>query len=125
MEEIISKELLSEVLEIEVENISLMKNDISQYIGINEVKGGGFKGSINIYELAHKCKEWAYDSFKMIITPKFYDYTDPCYDCTIEYGLKNENKIKAFAHPDFISKTEPKTIFKACEWILNQKATNV
>ena len=50
----ISKELLSEVLGINITHTSMCKGDNDLFFV--EEKGGRY---INIYELAHKCKEWA------------------------------------------------------------------
>jgi len=108
------------------------------------------KDSINIYELAHKCKEWAYKQKIIglgaihyltkieVITKHYEDY----YVCGIEksgaddntplsfYGLKGRdnhreecwnlpaNKIKELR---WYADTEQEAIFKACQWILENK----
>lgn len=66
---------------------------------------------ISIYLLAYKCKEWAIE-----------------YDCQLLSCLKSKdraicdiysNKYNCkFTH---YAETEPEAIFKACEWILEQK----
>ena len=104
----ISKELLSEVLGSNI----YMKQDGYE----------GYMEHSNIYELAHKCKEWANKfSHKEEVVDKqvkLLSYTD-------RFG--GHCRIKLFpAQPDetdvsFHADTEPEAIFKACVWILKQK----
>lgn len=95
MNAIISKELLGEVLG---ESIKSFQLDIGKYIAYQTNDVGGYNDTINIYELAHKCKEWAYDngwyiqerkcvsgiyeymaqSKGLVVTPSFYDVFDLC-----------------------------------------------
>ena len=57
---IISKELLSEVLNYEVDIfLGINKNEID-YTCCRDENEGYIDISINIYEFAYKCKEWAY-----------------------------------------------------------------
>jgi len=73
---------------------------------------------INIHELAHKCKEWAH---------KYWYQIDSCYDGNTSFA--EVINIKKF-DPEYPQQfeiemeqdTEPEAIFKACEWILEQKA---
>ena len=53
MKDIISKELLSEALKTKAWDIKI--SNITVICSI----GNGSEYRINIYELAHKCKEWA------------------------------------------------------------------
>ena len=73
---------------------------------------------INIHELAHKCKQWAYDNFKYrLISGRSIGSDDKyVYFCTI-YLTNSE-------HYGIAAKTEPEVIFQACEWILKQKENN-
>ena len=104
----ISKELLSKVLREEVNNDIRIENSIInfsyKYIGYAE---------INIYELAYKCKEWAYKNFK---------YTIIEYAGGVEVIDADENmvfQINNLEHPLVIF--SQKFIFKACQWILDNK----
>jgi len=104
----ISKELLSEVLEIRVHE-TYFRDDGK--LGIDYFKGDnnavGFNSSINTYELAHKCKEWA-SSNGFIISSTL---------CTC-------NIKTMFNHVplhNFYGDTEPDAIFKACQHILDNK----
>ena len=58
----ISKELLSGVLDVNVEYVELGSNRVEFYLKDPQLRGGGMYDDINIYELAHKCKEWALDN---------------------------------------------------------------
>ena len=121
----ISKELLSEVLNIEIIDYSI---DTSQ-VRINQLWHEdtplnrelelfntiyGCMHSINIYELAHKCKEWAYSKHGYLLnsrrtfkTKYLLGYCEVVKDCEFYYSE--------------YSNTEVEAIFKACQWILENK----
>ena len=122
----ISKELLSKVLK----NTKYLTNE-DIIIRVGDILDCTFSTNlhyftdvnqryINIYELAHKCKEWAYCK-KYALTPmndfgfnnndvaNFKIYWTTCY---INLQLSG-----AHLHSE-IADTEPEAIFKACEWIL-------
>lgn len=140
MSEIITKDLLSMVLNEEVVS--------SEQVSLSEINIG-FKDntadSINIYELAHKCKEWAY---KVILKHKLIpyikagmdNYTKPLkvesgkskYDTTLyrrqvskpengEYYYCSFTIFDADLEHYFTAKSAPEAIFKACQWILSNK----
>lgn len=110
----ISKELLSEVLELKypiriIHHFCKGQNVLNYDL---HVECSLFQESINIYELAHKCKEWA---IKI--------------DYKIESHIHLINKriigVASFNTQDnttkfFQADTEHETIFKACEWIMEQ-----
>ena len=116
----ISKELMSEITGIPdnaIESISIGK------IIVSVRKINGIVEEYNIYELAHKCKEWAtFKNGKNIITERdisgVYSYIIFMIGITIhnEY-LDDTTKILA----NFKADTEPEAIFKACQWILDNK----
>jgi hypothetical protein len=115
----INKELLSEVLEINVTYSEQMKNNIFRYyfnIGI----GGDLFEEINIYELAHKCKEWATP-----LNSKYYldIHVDGISQTTHirKYSIDIMDMNSMDAIISFEATTEPEAIFKACEWILQQR----
>lgn len=119
----ISKELLSEVLNIHIGLIELKpilennKTDIGYLLKgsqntVHEVHNNHKR--INIYELAHRCKEWALkkDKYKWLFSYKaFID----CW-CDIVDNHNRKNIIMSFR-----ADTEPEAIFKACQWILEDK----
>ena len=111
MEAIISKELLCEVYSEEVDFIRYVANNTHEVYFKNPTR---LKYQIvNIYELAHKCKEWAYNN-------NYYVYS------IFAFGGEGWSYI---THTDNISKrlssfdtdSEPEAIFKACQWILENK----
>lgn len=122
----ISKELLSEVLDWNneqkrcyKEHRAVEKNEISIYFF--DADSTGKTGShwwkrINIYELAHKCKEWAYKE-GFIIDTGFHKYYINQFKANC-YGWVCSN-INIKQH--FNECTEPEAIFKACQWILDNK----
>lgn len=122
----ISKELLSEVLNItavcdDISNIELTANTITFIEDYwDEDEGSGFyrSHSINIYELAHKCKEWANKQGYKKVYSGIYESTDQgsMYICILD---SNDTNCK-----DFWADTEVEAIFKACEWILTNVKTN-
>ena len=107
----ISKELLSEVLN---QNVTSVYKQQEQYrYTTSNTNGAWVSGSDvplpNIYELAHKCKEWAHSRSFMI-----QSYL---------YNTKARADLLSSCDVDekFIADTEPEAIFKACEWILKAK----
>jgi hypothetical protein len=121
----ISKELLSEALGVKTRSHSkvhykdntisyeadLKIRDIAEKVNSKQFLDVVSWGNINIHELAHKCKEWAYDygysigySFEYPIIASIFRLSDG-------YIIPD----------DFEAYTEPEAIFKACQWILEGK----
>ena len=112
----ISKELLSEVLGIEIYSCKLVaQTTIVRYKfdAVGEVRDS----SINIHELAHKCKEWAFNKDMFILSSASL----PRGKFTSSYCVAE----KQFSYPTkketFHANAEPEAIFKACQWILENK----
>lgn len=112
----ITKELLSEVFgkECEVIKVCLDVRYLSCYMRID-----GFRQpfDINIYELAHKCKEWAFEKEYTISSeyiPKG-DFTSSW--AKVHDWLSDDDEYLFKCNGD----TEPESIFKACQWILENK----
>ena len=108
----ISKELLSEVLN---QNVTSVYKQHEQYrYTTSNTNGAWVSGSDvpfpNIYELAHMCKEWAYTNHEAVINIFQKTRYNP-------YTAKLEGKV-------FQSDTEPEAIFKACEYILKEHSCN-
>lgn len=124
----ITEELLSEVLEFKLEQLDfarLSKDNkeiefafkLSEGINIKNVFHIDFH--INIYELAHKCKEWALSkgySLYVKIRPDIIDILDVTHFYAVQIGTGSDKNAMQFRE-----NTEPEAIFKACEWILNNK----
>ena len=119
-----SKELLSKILGTGIpDNLKLYgKTDVTYTFGSNML-------SINIYELAHKCKEWSYKNHGLIISKNHRtwrnisledvtsDYTD---DWEAKGYFYNGDPSKTISK-EFICNSEPESIFRACQWILDNK----
>ena len=113
----ISKELLSEVLNINVQT-EIHEDD---WCSDNTLIYWEFDGyhndykNINIYELTHKCKEWALNKdYKLLSMSKecfLYDIVE-LYDVSEQL----EQWIEWFE-----ADTETEAVFNACQWILDNK----
>jgi len=68
------------------------------------------KDSINIYELAHKCKEWAFNNYGIDIKTS-----------RRTFGFVAKLGIGTHTNGQQTADTEPEAIFKACQWILDNK----
>lgn len=109
----VSKRLLSEVLG---EEYSLNKFPDGYSINykttlvLSKYSGVEF---INIYELAHKCKEWIKSTshYELVI----YDSNVYLTTC----GLGGEGGF--YYDYKFIADTEPEAVFAACQWVLDNK----
>lgn len=112
-----SKELLSEVLGCNIKDI--YKINSNPNFGNNElvysISGVGDILSINTYELAHKCKEWAKLKYFIDI-----DSHSGCARWGAE-AVSHNGRPSVFYEQVFIGRTETDAIFKACEWIMEQK----
>lgn len=113
----ISKELLREVLGYKVYNYALKSENIklnkitTSSLG-SEPQTIGYEKDINIYELAHKCKEWALKRGYII---KSFSSADKGYGI-IEILIGKDEVIDLK-----MADTETEAIFKACQWILDNK----
>lgn len=122
----ISKELLSEVLddysERLVERIEINDNMLQTFYTCNAKGIATCLGlEINIYELAHKCKEWAtplYSKYYLDIHVDGISETTHIRKYNVDVMcMQDMDVIKTFE-----SNTEPEAIFKACEWILKNQS---
>lgn len=118
-----SKELLSEVLDqdyndrlvdwfqIEDDNYLRTYYDCGKFDEQGRPTGLGIE--INIYELAHKCKEWALKNEHNLLS-----YLSD------RNGIQ-ESFVQLYNYKTFITTiradTEPEAIFQACQWILDNK----
>jgi hypothetical protein len=107
----ISKKLMQELMKNltvkEIISTGNNKVDNNIYYKVEEID---ILQSTNIFELAHKCKEWA--------VSKGYNIWSSAYGCECYIdgrNLVNNENIR------FLACNEPEAIFKACEWILKQK----
>lgn len=105
----ISKELLSEVLKInQIDDIYTEDNTL-YFCELNK--------GINIYELAHKCKMWALSKGYYLRAEQGINYKDnEMWSCFLN---KDMNDGASFV--DYWNISEIEAIFKACEWLLENK----
>lgn len=128
----ISKELLSEVLGYKV--VAYSHNGLSNgkigekfTLHINPKQRADKPSScvvpqesINIYELAHKCKEWAFDKGYIIEVGVHPTIKKDRMDRYYFYKITTDRGKQLV--PKFVEviKTEEEAIFKACELILKE-----
>ena len=112
MNKIISKELLSEVLGFKIDNCWVDGSNVEW------IKDG--MSYINIYELAHKCKEWAIDKDFIIETE--YEGKQKAFGsyCICRIFYDGDKIYDNYSECEYYQK-EPEAIFKACQWILDNK----
>jgi len=130
----ISKELLSEVLgitligdtDLVVEGVSRIRtynryNDSYVTAGTSlfyERKSGcvRFPDTVNIYELTHKCKEWA-KGLGYYLVGGCFDGSN--YFCSVYRSKEGYEGIPIKVNEE-TDTTEVKAIIKTCEWILKE-----
>ena len=110
----ISAELLKEVLGMYATPYDIEQKD-SKLLFTWDNSSGSANTDVNIYQLAHMCKEWANDlspkryQLYSCIAPQRLSYST----CTIYSGaIQQTGEISA--------DTEQESIFKACQWILEK-----
>lgn len=122
MENLITKELLSEVMGYPLSN-NIYEYGITRVIGLNEWSLDlefGYQGLesshgryINVYQLSNKCKEWVNKQ-----SSENLGYAIK----TVHYG---NNVVGGFVgiKDSYIDdcKTEYELVFKLCQWILENK----
>ncbi len=106
-----SKELLSEVL-----------NEVCPIVEIKKFKNNNllikyqnqYQKTINIHELAHKCKEWASNNqFTLVSGDSGHGFV-----CSV--GHYSNNAINA----EFYGENEFNAVIQGCEWILKEHPCN-
>lgn len=133
----ISKELLSEVLEEDVRlgeyniidndgvpqkynmKITLNGTTLNYWRYYKEWDDGSTMVScrINIYELQHLCKEWAFTQGYELRSGRDIDVKEElCYFC--EY--KQERQLDYTNGDYFLADNELDSVIKTCEWILKE-----
>lgn len=134
----ISKTLLSVILNTEIEEIledgkfgygpNMVQwsydNTTDMGDGIIAIKADGGRNGINIYELANLCKEWAkQESVEGIQCVLYSAPTEPKsfkkYVCHIGRPFEYDFSVRWVK--TFTADSEPESIFRACEWILDNK----
>ncbi len=122
MKEVISKELLSEVLECDCSKVVHKENTID-YIYDYDVTWSEHiqyqSETINIYELAYECKEWAFHRGVSVYCVQYK--IDKGEYCVYIYDIHEETEILDTGVDDMTFATESEAIFKVCEWIYDKQ----
>ena len=124
----ISKELLSEVLnknfmQIAKDNnseIAIILDESTIEIDFNyeHIEFESYThDTVNIHELAHKCKEWAHSRGYTI----FSAYKYHCYLYSVDDILQHPDKFRVPNDFAIGTSSEAEAIFAACQWILDNK----
>jgi len=109
----ISKELLSEVLaqptKIDIYSIEKYNNNALIYKWKSSIDNSEVTAVINIYELAHKCKQWALKSKLNILL-------------TVEFRIEDVlvRLIRYDLDEYFTAQSEPEAVFKATSYVMEQ-----
>lgn len=115
-----SKELLSEVLGHKIWKVMDCNMGTLRYCIYpnKEDEPSEYIFPINIYELAHMCKEWALSE----------GYYFSIYSFNFSCNTEQEHRIRlllgnevVYWGNDSCNETEPEAIFQACQWILDNK----
>ena len=107
----ISKALLSEVLKETIREVYKIgsNSNFKQNTLLFKLYGSGELCHINIYELAHKCKEWAYN--------QGYSYLGNNKLCNIH---SKDGTIIALTNNNISKWYDINIDFIACQWILDK-----
>jgi hypothetical protein len=113
----ITKELLIEVLGVGKEFKGFQQNEVYVTVEIIEDEKYCHGTNYSIHAIANKCEEWAtkQENCFAIVSGKLPDN----YFCCVQYKfhwLGTDDFEKYFR-----AKTKPEAIFKACQWILENK----
>ena len=136
MKESISKELLTEVLEYEIKDFiikdNLLKYDPNYSLDMsNNHKILTYRKSINIYELSHKCKEWAKSNLFSYMNIGTISETRACLDLRTKFNfgiwrgyscsIVTLDERHEVLYTTKCFDTEPEAIFQACQWLIDNK----
>jgi hypothetical protein len=127
----ISNKLLSAILNKKCVIVDFIKETNNLYYQTDCNIGTELRNKecwINVYELSERCKQWAFIKWYSIessIDSDGFDEQDNIEWVYYVYlsDLKNIEHIgnRNKFIKEFKAKTEPEAIFKACEWILENK----
>ena len=107
----ISKEILSEVLDLDVIAMSgEVNNELKHYLDESCGKKVPRERKINIYELTHLCKDFIIDKGYIPTVTTFSNKT---------VGILIKNINDRTKEEWFSSSNEPETVFKATKYIYN------
>ena len=115
----ISEELLSEVVGYKVCNIfynseQRMNDYEEKLISFKKESNYCWRNQYNVYEIAHRCKEWALLNGYIIYSSLNYGSRLHGFSC-----VKHKHGGEDLYY--FSEETEFEAIFKCCQWILDNK----
>lgn len=111
----ISKELLGNTIGKEIKEFVIEKNEL-RYILENDSNTIPELYYINIYELAHKCKEWAYNQGYMMKIENHYLNS-------IQIQIRKPTANSMYKEPwKKTFENEIEGMIYVCQWILDNKA---
>lgn len=119
----ISKKLLSAILDVNCTLIEeLLDSDNTLRFETNNVN---FPHEINIYELAHKCKEWAFELNYSISSCKRIDGSNhKFFEAWVQrFTYQTEETEHDYSeHLSYcVGDIEPEAVFNVCDYILRNK----
>lgn len=120
----ITKELLSEVLKVKIQNCKVidityeLEGEFDPCIKIDyeTVDSEGLL-LLNIYELSNLCKEWALEQGYYLRAIQGVNYEDR----TQWSAFLNKDMNDGAQYVEWWNCTETEAVFKACQWILDNK----
>ena len=114
----ISAELLSEVLGYKIDERDIFLKNNYGYFAYCRSDNEWINCSLNIYELAYRCKEWALSKGYILSSNNYYNggccqiiqrNGEECIEC-------GESSTFKYIH----SFTEIEAVIKACEWLMEE-----
>jgi len=113
----ISKELLSNVLNIDIKKVGVIEYTSSRENRLIYFTKDLYAKSINVYELMYKCMQWASDYGECGISYDIGRYKDGSKGHSISLVLTN------VPCPDeyFTAEDGIDAVFEACQWIFENK----
>lgn len=116
----VSKRLVEAVLEKELFLEHLWGIDKNSLLYYTEENGGG--EYINVHELSYLCKVWAYENGFTINSSVYAASSLKNGKRTYRiFGVVNMIKDYECSFEKIFANSEPEAIFKACQWILDNK----
>jgi hypothetical protein len=107
----ISQELLSKIITVDCYEIGISRNMLKYQLV------EGCRTEINIYELIHKCKEWAISKDYSLLSGFDKETNMPTCFINLGYGI-TECNMDVWWDEEFTASTEEEAIIMACEYIL-------
>lgn len=120
----ISPELLSAIYGYDIVDVIIEGEDVWPLVFVRLSRGEMVKEnapccrfkSVNIHSLAHKCKEWASKSNYSLVS--YFSLQSKKWFCIVD--IDDGFMFHSDIYQEYAG-SEPESIFKACQWILDKK----